>query len=106
VAIVGGTVRDLLGGKSGKDIVDMTISQTYATLGFALTDFFNSRGREVTERILLTETSKSRFGQMKDGGRPGGPRRGVPPVQVFPRERFASTWSLHCLPKRRRWITC
>jgi tRNA nucleotidyltransferase/poly(A) polymerase len=40
VAIVGSTVRDLLGGKSGKDIVDidMTISQTYATLGFALTD--------------------------------------------------------------------
>jgi hypothetical protein len=42
----------------------MTISQTYATLVFALTDFFNSRGREVTERILLTETSKSRFGQI------------------------------------------
>jgi hypothetical protein len=60
-------VRDLLGGKSGKHIVDidMTISQTYATLEFVLTDFFNSRGREVTERILLTETSKSRFGQMK-----------------------------------------
>jgi hypothetical protein len=67
VSIVGGTVRDLLGGKSGTEIVDidMTISQTYSALGFALTDFFNNRGREVTDRVLLTGTSKSRFGQMK-----------------------------------------